>query len=326
MKNADDTLQLFAGHGVRKGNSILMYGQYHPEAVPKKHVRTIRLHTADGRHLKPKIRIYSRRHDFSLEIPGALSSRPLRVSMNGQTVFPEVRLETPFQPLGCKASAAVIATMVQNFEHRLFEWIDYHFALGFSRIILFDNGSTDHTLERIADRNDARLVVIPFNYAHFADQTFADTQRIALAAAVNAYRNQCGWICLTDADEFIQIPGMHPMNIETFLAANRFRRYRAVTMPSILLTNKNSDDPVDNNILELCRFSNDEPKYTKMIINTRKSRPVLFVKNPHRIRGQIMLSRQELYHGHFWCNDRLAYQPEFVEHTEFMEFQQQAGR
>ncbi len=323
MKTTEDTLQIFHEHGVDLGKVIRIYGQYHPTTIPKKYVKSIRLHTTSGATLKPRISIYNRRHDFFLEIPVESSSQAFRVSMNNKTIFTEVHFSSPFRSLGCSDSAAIIATMVKNFEHRLFEWLDYHLAIGFSRIILYDNGSTDQTLQRIAELNDPRIVTIPFHYAHFADQTFADTQRIALSTAITAYRKYCGWVCLIDADEFIQIPGMNPMNIEIFLSAKRFRSRRAVTMPSILLTNKGNNDPIKNNILELCRFSNNEPKYTKMFINARKSHKIDFIKNPHRLRGQTQLKKTELYHGHFWCNDRLTYHSDFVEHPEFLTFKQQ---
>ena len=71
---------------------------------------------------------------------------------------------------------------------------------------------------------------------------------------VNAFRTKCINIALIDADEFI----WGPDNIEDFL-----KNHSIITMRSNILTNKNSDDILNNNILELARYVG-ENKYTNI--------------------------------------------------------------
>lgn len=319
MKDSEQTIQIFNQHAIHAGTKIRVFGQFR-SPISKRQIQSIRLVSAPGVKIRPKIKVYSKRNDFYFELPESFQGQAFGINLGTEVVFDTIRFEAPFGPLACDRSAVIASTMIQNYSHRLIEWIHYHLKLGFSRIILFDNNSDDDTHEKIKRLNDSRVIHIPFNYGTFPGYTFEEIQRITLSIALNAYKKECHWICYTDADEFIQIPDIKPMRIDAYLNNRKFQRYKAVTMQSILLTNKANQESIDNNVLDLCRFSDDKPAYTKIILNTQKNKRTHFLKSPHRIRGEFLPPSQEIYHGHFWANERLSYHAGMTENSQFLAF------
>jgi 3-deoxy-D-arabino-heptulosonate 7-phosphate (DAHP) synthase class II len=122
-----------------------------------------------------------------------------------------------------------------------------------------------------------------------------------------ALDGKADWLCFIDADEFIYLPKMQRPDINAFLGQRKYKRAKALRIESILLTNKAQDDLIENNILELCRHSDLTAKYTKLIINSKLTRKTTFMKSPHKMRGDSILRKEDMYHGHCWCNQRLEY-------------------
>ena len=107
--------------------------------------------------------------------------------------------------------SATLVAIAKNESFYLMEWIAHHFVVGFQRIIVFNNDSTDHTLEllsRIAEL-DPRLTVI--DWPSRPDGT---PQESAYNHAVELASSE--WIAFLDIDEFL-VPWRHG-NISDYLA------------------------------------------------------------------------------------------------------------
>ena len=84
-------------------------------------------------------------------------------------------------------------------------------------------------------------------------------------------------------------------------------------MKSKILTNKNSNDVVNNNIIQICRYIG-EYKYTKIILNSDTigttyggTDDIAYVISPHEHPTQKKFSEEEIIHYHCWVNNRYKY-------------------
>jgi hypothetical protein len=313
---------LFNQHCIVTDRKIRIYGQYNSNKISKKQAMSIQLfHPSSGTH-SVKTAIYKKRHDFYIEICSMKlwRSTSFELIMDGRKILDEIRLSTVSDNLKVNKGEAFIVCMLKDYETRVIEWINYNLSIGFTHIIIFNNNSTDNTQHKIEALNDRRVVSIPFNYPYFEYRTYEDTQGVAMAIGVQAFKKRCKWIALIDADEFIYFPSIAPMSMPRFLSKWHYRFFSALTMQSLLLTNKGNDEKFDNNLIESNRFTNGVPKYTKILINTRYYKLDDFIKHGHRLRGHLMLSMKKIMHYHLWCNERLEYNLSFEEKRELIDY------
>ena len=221
----------------------------------------------------------------------------------------EYQLKFPFENLNLElnvSNSAIISTMIQNYSNRIEEWIKYHLKLGFSAIILFENRSKyEDFLEtkKIINKYKNKVLLIKFPYKSFVGKHWNSIQRLTLSISVNAFKNKCKFISLTDADEFIYIPkNVLKLNIETFLKKYK----RTICMSSYILTNKLSNEQFNNNVLEKAIYLGKE-MYTKIIIHTNDVKNKNFIITPHEYKNQQVICKRELIHYHIWLNDRYKF-------------------
>lgn len=253
--------------------------------------------------------------DFYMKLTGKVTTiDTLRISYaKDEKILSNITLTFPFEDcdLALTPSSAIISTLCKQYGHRLDEWIQYNLKLGFSGIVVFDNdantanalnestiGEASLTTNEVCNKYKGRVLCVQFPYAPFSGKHWNTVQRISLHIGVNAFRKRCRNIALIDADEFIYLPKNPSMSIETFLS-----NYSTVTMRSNILTNKNKDDVLDNNILQLAVYVGRD-LYTKTILHTQKIVPNEFLMSPHTHRTQTVLKKTDIIHYHCWMNDR----------------------
>jgi len=259
------------------------------------------------------------RSDFFITMKGKVSTLDTItfVSKTATTTFEDIHLQFPFMNCDLKLShtSAIISTLCKDYSHRLDEWIQYNIQIGFSGIVIFNNDANKsntlneslencivaHSTDEICKKYKGRVWVVDFPYSPLNKQHWNSLQRITLHIGVNAFRHRCKHIALIDADEFIHIPTMKPMNIETFLT-----KYSTITLRSNILTNKNDNDILDNNILELAKYIGED-KYTKTILHTEKVAENEFIITPHRHHSEIVMRKEDILHYHCWMNKRYKY-------------------
>jgi hypothetical protein len=232
-------------------------------------------------------------------------------------VFSNLKLEFPFENLNIKLDSnksAIISTMCKNYSHRLDEWIQYNLKLGFSAIIIFNNDENNanpnnepidycvmnKTMKEITDKYKDKVLLIDFPYTPFPYFDWMNIQRNTLTIGFNAMKEHCRNIAFIDADEFIYINNIE--NIEDFLS----KYNNTITMKSNLITNKNDNDIIDNNIIDLAEYLGED-KYNKTILYTKIINENEFIASPHIHPTEIILDKDTIIHYHVWINNRYKY-------------------
>ncbi len=221
----------------------------------------------------------------------------------------------PFEncDINLNTNSAIITTMCKDYEFRLDEWIEYNLKLGFSGIIIFDNKennsnnlnesinncSTELTMNSLLQKYKSKVWFVDFPYKPLPGDKWNSLQSISLCIGVTNFRKNCKNIALIDADEFIHMPNEN--NIETFLS-----NYKTISMKSNILTNKNTNDLIDNNILDICLYVG-ENKYPKIILDTSTLKEYEFIFNPHQHPSQFFIDKNLIIHYHCWVNTRYNY-------------------
>ena len=100
------------------------------------------------------------------------------------------------------ATCVTLAAIMRNEASCLLEWVAYHRAIGFDKIIVYDNESTDNTAD-LCCRLAAGGVI---GYKYWPDPPPNDP----IGPQVLAYEDvaataQTDWLCFLDADEFLTL-------------------------------------------------------------------------------------------------------------------------
>lgn len=111
-----------------------------------------------------------------------------------------------------RSKIAICAT-VKNEAPYLIEWIAYHRAIGIDRFLIYENESTDNTLN-LLENLDINGIVTCIKWPTIPQ---TNIQRLAYIDAVKRLKGKCEWVAFIDADEFIVLK--HHDNINSFLSA-----------------------------------------------------------------------------------------------------------
>jgi SAM-dependent methyltransferase len=106
-----------------------------------------------------------------------------------------------------------ICVTVKNEAPYLLEWIAYHRSIGIHHFLIYENESTDNTLELLEDLEKSDIVTC----IKWQTQPNTNIQRLAYIDAVERLRGKFEWVAFIDADEFIVLKNHD--NIESFLSA-----------------------------------------------------------------------------------------------------------
>ena len=243
------------------------------------------------------------------------------IHINNKITYREIVLEYPFRDIFQnleRHEANIISTMCKNYNHRLDEWIKYNLKLGIDGILIFDNSENTRNplnegndyladMSNVTDKYGDKVVVIKLPYSSFPGKHWNNIQRISLHIGCTVLKDLCKFIIFIDADEFIHIPNSN--NIKYFC-----ERYdRTIQIGSNLLTNKDNNDTINNNILSLCQYIGPS-KYNKILLRTSKignlygsTDDIKFVISPHDYKEQLRISKREIIHYHCWVNKRCRY-------------------
>lgn len=258
-------------------------------------------------------------HDYGIIIYHKNKLDNINIRLNN-IILENIKIYYPFEEIlkNLSTNMNIISTLVKNYNHRLDEWINYNLNLGFDKIIIFNNeDSLSHTLNEgndyyekmniVTDKYKDKVYVINFPYSTFEGLWWNNIQRASLHISLTALFNKCNFCSYIDADEFIYINGKN--NINTFL-----KNYNiTLQMESNILTNKNNNDAINNNILNICNYVGED-KYTKLLIymknipNVQGSNDfVKFLPSPHLTPYCVKIDKNIIMHYHCWVNERYIY-------------------
>ena len=130
---------------------------------------------------------------------------------------------------------------------------------------------------------------------------------MSLHISLTGLNNKCNYCSYIDADEFIYMNNNN--NIKEFL--KKFDK--TLKMESNILTNKNNNDIISNNILSICNYIGKN-MYTKLFVymknipNLHGSNNIIkFLPSPHNTPYSLPVSKDIIMHFHCWVNERYNY-------------------
>lgn len=265
-----------------------------------------------------KLNIIQPCYDYAIEILDETKVNTIEISLNNKLFY--VKLHYPFEKLleSIKSNMNIISTMAKNYNHRLDEWIKYNLNLGFDKIIIYNNEENKSTnlnegndyyenMNIVTDKYRDSVYVIEFPYSPFNGLHWNNIQRMSLHLSLTLLNNNCNFCSFIDADEFIYIN--EKVNIKKFL-----QRYNyTLKMGSNIITNKNDNDAVYNNILSICNYVGED-KYTKLFIYMKNipsffgsTDDVKFLPNVHDTPYAIQIDNEKIMHFHCFVNKRYKY-------------------
>ncbi|PJI85052.1 glycosyl transferase family 92 [Yoonia maricola] len=111
---------------------------------------------------------------------------------------------TPPEPAANRAPLAIVL-IAKNEAARIWDWLAFHAIAGASHVILYDNGSTDNTVEIARAFKGLDITVVPWklNAAEFKTGMRLHQQSLAYAHAVCTYGHQFQRMAFIDTDEFL---------------------------------------------------------------------------------------------------------------------------
>jgi len=294
-----NNLLLFTECCILRNKIIILYGHSW-----KFKVNTIVLkNTKTNKSIQTKITHCRKRSDFYITIDSSLNEimeNNFDIIVNDNVEFTNIELKFPFEkcniPLVSDKSF-IISTMCKNYNHRLDEWIRYNKKLGVSGIIIFNNDTKQ--LNDIENKYKSFVTVINFPYVSLYGSHWNNIQRISLHIGVNAYLKKCRNIALIDADEFIFSHNYPDLSIEKIMDQYK----SSIIMKSNIITNKESNDIINNNVLTLCKYKGPS-KYTKIILNTKNIKENEFIITPHNHNSCKTVNVKDIHHYHAWANER----------------------
>jgi hypothetical protein len=112
--------------------------------------------------------------------------------------YPEVLINYLLHDNGKFPCELAVAAIMKNEAPYIAEWIEYHRMLGVEKFYLYDNESTDNTLDILKGYIQDGIV----EYTYFPGKGVSNQIR-SYADAVRRFRNNTKWLAVIDIDEFI---------------------------------------------------------------------------------------------------------------------------
>jgi hypothetical protein len=269
-------------------------------------------------HLPKRVKIFCKgiqinaeiilgKEEFKIIIDPIYLNQCLDVYLGDEIFYKDIKLKLINEITGHYKST--IVTMIKNYNHRVIEWINYNFKLGFEKIVLFDHNSKDNLVETIEKLNDDRIIIVPFNYTPFVG-SWPTLQRIVFTIGLHLLSNCSRHVAVIDADEFIMIPNVPNMNINKFLDNYpKSIRIRDIKLSCEKEIAKKISKKIDNNVLDYCKFMQtyvvNRPTGIAKIINFTNYSNIkkqVFLQTPHKpilsIANCEYLQPSTIYFGH----------------------------
>lgn len=117
-------------------------------------------------------------------------------------------------PVDRSDAGLACVTILKDEAPYLDEWIEFHLLMGFDHFYIYDNGSTDGTLE-VLDKYQKRSVVTVMPWRNFSQ--VLHPQKAANAHAIANFSAPYRWVAFFDVDEFLFSPTLNslPEALET---------------------------------------------------------------------------------------------------------------
>ena len=166
---------------------------------------------------------------------------------------------------------AFLCAITKNEGIDLAEWILFHLSIGFDKIIIYDNASTDKTKEYVD-------VCMHYGSVEYIYWPFRCGQLSAYSDCLRRFGKHCDWLAFLDIDEFLIFP--HHKFIKDFLKV--ISPYQAIAI-NWRIFGSNNEKIIKNNLVVDTFISRaiDNFSANRHVKSFVRPRHVAKVVNPH---------------------------------------------
>lgn len=198
---------------------------------------------------------------------------------------------------------SLLILIVKNEENDILEWICHHTLIGFKKIIIFDNESTDQTAKIIKEASQ----YFPVEYILWKDNMNIvpghNKQGSAYIYAIQTYGKLTEWMCFLDADEFLIPP--NDENLDTLL--NRMSPYNGFSINWMCFGSSHLTTSQNRLVLEAFTLrGSDTVNVNRHVKTFIKPRFFKEYYNPHYIdvgNSIVNLNEEDIQ----WSNEGITY-------------------
>ena len=188
-----------------------------------------------------------------------------------------------------------IVGIFKNESPYIAEWIKFHRMVGFTRFILYDNGSDDRSAD-IARENSLGDDVTVIDWEHF--NVRYGTQFLAYSHAAANFGDQCKWMCFIDIDEFL-FPIEH-LPIGEIL--ERYKEIPSIAIPWHMYGTSGHKTPPDGGVIANFRQRVSFPPAGKDIKILYKYKSIFQPR--YLVSCHLHLPLMSLYPDHFFNENK----------------------
>ena len=108
--------------------------------------------------------------------------------------------------LGERGNKLGVVAIVKNERSYIGEWLQFQFLQGASHVYIYDNGSTDDTVDVALRYAGSNVTVVPWQTFAIADEHKFSIQSLAYGHALCNFGPRLRWMAFIDVDEFLFSP------------------------------------------------------------------------------------------------------------------------
>lgn len=179
---------------------------------------------------------------------------------------------------------SVLCAIVKNENRYLSDWVDYHYKLGFDKIVICDNNDTETIHQDGVDIINYRRTYIPINNKKTTMLFNSGIQEKAYNDCYNKYSKEYDWIAFFDIDEYLILD--NGLKINEFLSQERFNNVDAIQI-NWLVYNDN-DKLIFEDIPVMQRFTTcveQNCEFVKSIVRTKNPNFISLVVHYAKIKN-----------------------------------------
>ncbi len=154
--------------------------------------------------------------------------------------------------LFCTPYKMAICTLIKNEAPWVSDWIEYHRQLGVEHFYLYEDGSTDNTLEVLKPYVEKGIVeVIPWatlpDHVALRDNRFDTYQMKAFNNCIHRCNGIVEWLAILDIHEYI-FPTQHRDSLISLLDRESRKRTGTVALYRVIFDNDVAEIPNDQQV------------------------------------------------------------------------------